>query len=141
MNIKYSLPLLLALCATVALFVGCGSAPAEQEAESAAAPQAQAAATVVESAPQVQTEVAPAAETAPQARADVVPTVATVPQAKADVAPTVDTASQAQTVDVGYEVGMRAPEFGMSLLDGSKVTSAGLTDEGKPVFLYFHATF
>ena len=70
------------------------------------------------------------------------PTVDTAPQTQAQtIAPTVDTAPQTQTVDVGYEVGMRAPEFGMSLLDGSKVTSSRLTDEGKPVFLYFHATF
>ena len=37
--------------------------------------------------------------------------------------------------------GLRAPEFGMSLLDGSKVTSAELAEEGTPVFLYFHATY
>ncbi len=113
MNIKTSLPLLLALCATVAVLVGCGSAQDSQEAESVAAPQPQPVATAVESAPQAQT----------------------------DVAPTVESAPQAQTVDVGYEVGMRAPEFGMSLLDGSKVTTSDLADEGKPVFLYFHATF
>lgn len=46
-----------------------------------------------------------------------------------------------ETVEVGYQVGLRAPEFGMSLLDGSRVTSAGLVEEGKPVFLYFHATY
>ena len=114
MNIRSSLPLLLALCATVAVLVGCGSAPDSQETKSVAAPQAQA--------------VAPTVDTAPQAQAQT-------------VAPAIDTAPQTQAVDVGYEVGMRAPEFGMSLLDGSKVTSSGLTDEGKPVFLYFHATF
>ena len=128
MNIRSSLPLLLALCATVAVLVGCGSAPDSQETKSVAAPQAQA--------------VAPAVDTAPQTQADVAPTVDAAPQTQAQtIAPTVDTAPQTQTVDVGYEVGMRAPEFGMSLLDGSKVTSSGLTDEGKPVFLYFHATF
>ena len=113
MNIRSSLPLLLALCATVAVLVGCGSATDSQETESVAPPQAQA----------------------------VTPAVDTAPQTQADVAPAIDTAPQTQTVDVGYEVGMRAPEFGMSLLDGSKVTSSGLTDEGNPVFLYFHATF
>ena len=123
MNIRSSLPLLLALCATVAVLVGCGSAPDSQETESVAAPQAQA--------------VTPAADTAPQAQTNVAPIVDSAPQAQAGVAP----APQVQTVDVGYEVGMRAPEFAMSLLDGSKVTSSGLTDEGKPVFLYFHATF
>ncbi len=127
MNIRFSLPLLLALCATAAVLVGCGSAQDSQETEIPAAPQAQAVATAVESAPQAQTGAAPAVDTAPQAQTN--------------VAPTVDTAPQAQTVDVGYEVGMSAPEFGMSLLDGSKVTSSSLTDEGKPVFLYFHATF
>ena len=127
MNIKTSLLLLLALCATAAVLVGCGSAPASQEAENTAATQAQVVPTQAQSATtQVQTA-APVADSAPQA--------------KTDVAPAVDAASQAQTVDVGYEVGMSAPEFGMSLLDGSKVTSSGLTNEGKPVFLYFHATF
>ena len=48
---------------------------------------------------------------------------------------------QTETVEIGYEVGMRAPDFGMSLLDGTKVTSSSLADDGKPVFLYFHATF
>ena len=125
MNIRYSLPLLLALCATVALFVGCGSAPTSQEAESPAAPQA----------------VPTAAESLPQAKTDVAAVVDTATQAKAEVAPAVDTAPEARTVNVGYEVGMRVPEFEMSLLDGAKVTSAALTEEGKPVFLYFHATF
>ena len=52
-----------------------------------------------------------------------------------------DSEPKAETVEVGYEVGLRAPEFGMSLLDGSKVTSSGLVEEGAPVFLYFHATY
>ena len=50
-------------------------------------------------------------------------------------------APEAETVEVGYKIGMRAPEFGMSLLDGSRVTSVSLADEGKPVFIYFHATW
>lgn len=53
----------------------------------------------------------------------------------------VDSEPKVETVEVGYEVGLRAPEFGMSLLDGSRVTSAGLVEEGTPVFLYFHATY
>ena len=44
-------------------------------------------------------------------------------------------------VEVGYEVGLRAPEFAMSLLDGTEVTASTLSDVGKPVFLYFHATY
>ena len=64
-----------------------------------------------------------------------------------DIAPApqaADTASEAvaeDAVEVGYDVGLRAPEFSMSLLDGSEVTSASLAMEGKPAFLYFHATF
>ena len=115
MNIRFSLPLLLTLCATVVIIVGCGSAPASQVAESPAAPQ-------------------------PQAQ-DIPTAVVSAPQAQTDVATAVVSAPQAQTVDIGYEVGMRAPEFGMTLLDGAKVTSSALADEGKPVFLYFHATF
>ena len=53
----------------------------------------------------------------------------------------VDSEPIAETVEIGYEVGLRAPEFGMSLLDGAKVTSSGLAEEGTPVFLYFHATY
>ena len=44
-------------------------------------------------------------------------------------------------VGVGYEVGLRAPEFTMSLLDGTEVTASSLSAESKPVFLYFHATY
>lgn len=49
--------------------------------------------------------------------------------------------SEVVAVEVGYNVGQRAPEFGMSLLDGSKVTTSSIVDEGKPVLLYFHATY
>lgn len=49
--------------------------------------------------------------------------------------------SEVVAVDVGHQVGQRAPEFGMSLLDGSRVTTASIVDEGKPVLLYFHATY
>ena len=62
------------------------------------------------------------------------------PAAQQSVA-VVDSEPKVETVEVGYEVGLRAPEFGMSLLDGSRVTSAGLAEEGTPVFLYFHATY
>ena len=53
----------------------------------------------------------------------------------------VDSEPKVETVDVGYEVGLRAPEFGMSLLDGARVTSSDLAEEGTPVFLYSHATY
>ena len=44
-------------------------------------------------------------------------------------------------VEVGYDVGLRTPEFAMSLLGGAEVTASSLSAEGKPVFLYFHATY
>ncbi len=62
---------------------------------------------------------------------------ASAPQAAAAV----ESQPEAEMVEVGYQVGMRAPEFGMSLLDGTKVTSSALAEEGTPVFLYFHATY
>ena len=49
--------------------------------------------------------------------------------------------SEAEVVEVGYQVGLRAPEFSMSLLDGSRVTTSNIVDEGQPVLLYFHATY
>lgn len=59
-----------------------------------------------------------------------------------DSAPTTQTSEiAAESVEVGYKVGARAPDFSMSLLDGRKVTPASLASEGKPTFLYFHATF
>ena len=49
--------------------------------------------------------------------------------------------SEVVAIEVGYNVGQHAPDFGMSLLDGSKVTTSSIVDEGKPVLLYFHATY
>lgn len=49
--------------------------------------------------------------------------------------------SEVVAVEVGHQVGQRAPDFGMSLLDGSRVTTSSIVDEGKPVLLYFHATY
>ena len=60
---------------------------------------------------------------------------------RAPQAAAVESQPATETVEVGYQVGLRAPEFGMSLLDGSRVTSAGIVEEGTPVFLYFHATY
>ena len=45
------------------------------------------------------------------------------------------------TVEVGYKVGDRAPEFTLRLIDGTTVPSAGLLDEGRPVFLFFFTTW
>ena len=53
----------------------------------------------------------------------------------------VETETTEASVEIGYEVGLRAPEFAMSLLDGTEVTASSLSAEGKPVFLYFHATY
>ncbi len=50
-------------------------------------------------------------------------------------------ANAAQTSEVGYKIGMRTPDFGMTLADGTRLTNASLMDEGKPVFLYFHASW
>ena len=53
----------------------------------------------------------------------------------------VDGETMEAPAEVGFEVGLHAPEFAMSLLDGTGVTASGLSAEGKPVFLYFHATY
>ena len=42
---------------------------------------------------------------------------------------------------VGTKVGNRVPDFAMRLGDGTTVTSASLISAGKPVFLYFFATW
>ena len=96
MRIRVSPPLFLVIGATVAVLLGCSSAPASSTTDDTSSPP---------------------------------------PAAAADTQPPPD------SVDIGYEVDLRAPEFGMSLPDGGRVTSSDLTGEGKPVFLYFHATF
>ena len=135
MSVRFSLVFLLGLILTAAMTLGCGAAPASQTTDSASTLQPSVRAPTVKT-----TESGSMSQTS--ASAPTVKTTESVPvsQPTASVAAT-KVESQPDVVEVGYEVGMRAPVFGMSLLDGSKVTSSDLTNEGKPVFLYFHATF
>ena len=45
------------------------------------------------------------------------------------------------TIDIGHQVGDRAPEFMLALTDDRQINSAELVAEGKPVFILFHATW
>jgi hypothetical protein len=45
------------------------------------------------------------------------------------------------SVRTGSSIGERVPDFQMQLADGSVVTSASLLSDGKPVFLFFFATW
>ena len=117
------LSLLLGLAAALAAQIGCGATPAAQTDETASVAQAE---KVVETEP---TQLP--AQSSKSSQADSVqPTAA----ARADEPP-------AEAVQVGYKKGMHVPEFGMSLLDGTRVTSAKLVETGKPAFIYFHATW
>ena len=78
---------------------------------------------------------APAAQTEPDAPAQ----SAAQPVAAKTDADSADAAA-AQSDEVGYRVGMRAPEFGMTLADGTRATPASLAEGGMPAFIYFHAT-
>ena len=127
MSPKFALSLLLTLGATIGILFGCGTAPTSQTAESTSVPLAP--------------KVVPASEQV------AVPTQA-AEMAQADSAPqkAIEAVESEQEpgpseVEVGYKVGMHVPEFEMNLLDGSRVTSAGFVDEGKPVFIYFHTTW
>jgi hypothetical protein len=125
MSTKFALSLLLTLGATIGILFGCGAAPASQTAESISVP--------------------PAPKVVPASELVAVPTQA-AEMAQADSAPqkaieAVESEPESSPVEVGYKVGMHVPEFGMSLLDGSRVTSAAIFDEGKPVFIYFHTTW
>ena len=80
---------------------------------------------------------APAAQTAPDAPAQSAPQ----PDAKTDADSADADVPAAQSDEVGYRVGMRAPEFGMTLADGARATPASLADGGMPAFIYFHATW
>ena len=44
-------------------------------------------------------------------------------------------------LEVGGQVGNRAPEFTVKLADGSQATLASLLEGGKPLLLYFMATW
>ena len=49
--------------------------------------------------------------------------------------------SRSPNVKIGTRVGERVPEFGMRLADGRTLTSDDLVSIGKPVFIYFFATW
>ena len=49
--------------------------------------------------------------------------------------------SRSQNVNIGTQVGERLPEFSMRLKDMSSITLEDFVAEGKPVFLYFFATW
>ena len=42
--------------------------------------------------------------------------------------------------ETGNEVGDRIPDFTLDLVDGTKVTSASLKEQGEPAFLFFFST-
>ncbi len=124
MKIAIIFSLLLGLAAALAAQIGCGAAPAAQGDESTSVAQVEKV---------VKTE--PSQSAAPLHRSS-----------KADSAQRLASAramdeSQEEVVEVGYKKGMHVPEFGMTLLDGTRVTSAKLVEEGKPAFVYFHATW
>ena len=125
MRIKAISILLLGLLAAVAVLPGCGAASSSQPSEVAASPAA----------PEV---VPPTTAPSQAATASKASQTESVPP-KADQS--MDTDSETEAVEVGYKVGMQAPEFGMSLLDGTSVTTARLVEQGKPAFIYFHATW
>ena len=117
MRTRKSVAIILGLGAFAALLPGCGQAPASQVADPP--PQVK----VAEPPPVAQVEEPPK------------PVQETPPDTSGA------NGSEAEVVEVGYQVGLRAPEFEMSLLDGSTVTTSSIVDEGKPVLLYFHATY
>jgi peroxiredoxin len=45
------------------------------------------------------------------------------------------------TAQIGSKVGERAPDFELTLVDGSTVTLASLIENDRPAFLFFFATF
>lgn len=56
-------------------------------------------------------------------------------------APTIAAATEsaAPSVEVGLDVGQRAPDFALTSHDGESITRASL--EGRPVLLYFYTTW
>ena len=141
---------LATLALAVAFVVACGSDGG------AAAPEP--AATAVQAQPAQPTQaaaVAPAPTTAPAPAAPtIVPTTAAPPtprdlaasmgaQPTATSEPAAPAVAPAppQGIPVGSAVGERAPDFEMTLEDGSVVSLASLMAAERPTFLYFFATF
>ena len=123
MRIAIIFSLLLGLGATLAAQVACG-ATSPVQADKAAAAQADR--TVEKESAQL-----PAPSIEPSQADSAQPLVS--PRDMAE--------PQEEVVEVGYKKGMHVPEFGLSLLDGTRVTSAKLVEEGKPIFVFFHATW
>ena len=124
MKVTIILSILLGLAAAAAAQIGCGTAPAAQTDSTASVSQVEKA--VEAELPRLSTPLPKSSQAA-----SVQPMVGE--QAKDE--------PQEEVVEVGYKKGMHIPEFGMSLLDGTRVTSAKLVEEGKPTFVYFHATW
>ena len=118
------LSLLLALAVAVTVQIGCGASPAAQTDNTTSLAQAE---RVVETEQTQLPAPLPKSSQADSAQP------AVDEQAKDE--------PQDEVVEVGYRKGMHIPEFGLSLLDGTRVTSAKLVEEGKPTFIYFHATW
>ena len=114
----------LALCVALAavLFAACGSDE----------PETDAAMSQPTSAPVTQPTTAPV--TQPTAASTEVASTESTP------APAAATAAPAQpSVEVGLDVGQRAPDFTLTNLEGESVTLASL--EGRPVMIYFFTTW
>lgn len=124
MKTSIKLSLLLGLVAAAAVQIGCGTAPAAQADKTAHEAQ-------FEKAVAVQPPQSP--EPLPKSsQADSIQRMVGE-QAKHE--------PHEEVVEIGYKKGMHIPEFEMSLIDGTRVTSAKLVEEGKPTFIYFHATW
>ena len=79
----------------------------------------------------------PSAPPAPQ----VAPTAATAIQLPTrEATPTVALPIVSQA-DIGNNVGDHIPPFNITLVDGTEVSSESLLSSGKPVFLFFTATW
>ena len=51
------------------------------------------------------------------------------------------TTAPAVTAQIGNKVGERAPDFELTLVDGSTVTLASLIETQRPAYLFFFASF
>ena len=117
------LSMLFGLAAALAALAGCGATPAAQTGNTASVAQDEKA---VEAEPQLPPPSAKSSQADP---------------AQPMVGEQANDEPQEEVVEVGYKKGMHIPDFGMSLHDGTRVTSAKLVEEGKPTFVYFHATW
>ena len=121
------------------------SAPIEAEPESASVPSAATSPASTEgdsgAAEVVPSELEPDAVVLPPTKAEPEANTVSPAEAQDDTPTAVVTEPKADSAPVGNKVGLRIPDFAITLVDGTTVSSADLLAQRQPTFLFFFETW